>query len=95
VNAPSGIQAAGRKIVTRYCVIFLVYGNFLVPGMIHYQRAYELYSPRTGSKRCSRMEREDNVVLIVIKHYLGVGIFDIDVHLEIASFSRSQIYEVF
>jgi len=53
--------------------------------MIHYQRAYELYSPRTGNSLFSRMEREDNVVLIVIKHYLGVGIFDIDVHLEIAS----------
>jgi len=53
--------------------------------MIHYQRAYELYSPRAGNRLCSRMEREDNVVLIVIKHCLGVGIFDIDVHLEIAS----------
>jgi len=85
VNARSGIQAAGRKIVTRYYVIFLVYDNFLLTGMIHYKRAYELYSPRAGNKRCSRMEREDNVVLIVIKYYLGVGIFDIDVHLEIAS----------
>ena len=85
MNTRSGIQAAGRKIFTGYCFIFLVYDNFLFTGMIHYQRAYESYSPRIGNRPCSSMEREDNVVLIVMKHYLGVGIFDIDVHLEIAS----------
>lgn len=46
---------------------------------------YELYSLRTGHRFCIKMEREDNVILIVIKHYPGFGISDVDMHLEIAS----------
>jgi len=40
------------------------------------------------------MEREDNVVLIVIKHYLAVGISDVDVQLEI-TFLFTRYFEMY
>jgi len=58
------ILAIGKAV---HCCAFI----FLVWAMVNY-RSYELYSLRTIHRFCSRMEREDNVILIVIKHHLGV-----------------------
>lgn len=63
-------------------------GRFMISG------PYELYSLRTVYRFCSRMEREDNVILIVIKHYLGVGISDVDVYLETA-FLFTRYFEMY
>ena len=41
--------------------------------MIHISAPYDLYSLRNDNRFCSRLEIEDKIILIVIKHYLSVG----------------------